>query len=80
MGKRKIQSGETERIIAEPGTYTLTVTGNKVRFSGSQKSANNGREVKTQTEVQDLKVEKSDNGLFAFNPGPSQAIIEVADE
>lgn len=79
MGKQKIQAGETEKVIAEPGKYTLTVTGNRVRFSGSQTSANNGREVKTQTEVQDLKVEKSDNGLFAFNPGPSTATIEVAD-
>jgi hypothetical protein len=80
MGKQKIPSGETKRVIAETGTHTLTVTGNRVRFSGSQTSANNGREVKTQTEVQDLKVESSDNGLFAFNPGPSEATVEVADE
>lgn len=80
MGKIKIPVGETKRLIAEPGTYDLTVKGNRVRFAGSNSSASDGKEVKTPSDVTDHKVERSDQGLFGFNPGPSKATVEVADE
>lgn len=80
MGLQKIQPGETEKIIAEPGKYDLTVKSNKVRFAGSNSSASDGRLVKTPSDVDDVVVERSDNGLFGFNPGPSVAEVEVADK